>query len=136
MDERGEITFTGSCEAREIPFGTCDIAVCDGFTGNIVIKMYEGTGQMLLSEMKKAFLSDMRSKLGALMIKNSLKTTLARFDTEQYGGAPVLGLKSLVVKMHGSARAGEVKRAIEQCVEFYHEEIAAKITAYIENNRL
>ncbi len=136
MDERGEITFTGSCEAREIPFGTCDIAVCDGFTGNIVIKMYEGTGQMLLSEMKKAFLSDMRSKLGALMIKNSLKTALARFDTEQYGGAPVLGLKSLVVKMHGSARAGEVKRAIEQCVEFYHEEIAAKITAYIENNRL
>ena len=67
MDERGEIHFTGSCEARDIPYGTCDVAVCDGFTGNVIIKMYEGTGKMLLSEMKNAFYSVIQSKLGALL---------------------------------------------------------------------
>ena len=65
----------------------------------------------------------------------SLKKTLGRFDVSRYGGAPVLGLKSLVVKMHGSAKANEVHRAIEQCVQFYREEIAEKITAYINSEK-
>lgn len=134
MDEKGEIRFAGSCEAREIPYGTCDVAVCDGFTGNVIIKMYEGTGKVLLSEMKNAFYSSILSKIGALFVKKALKTALGKFDAGQYGGAPVLGLKSLVVKMHGSATAPEVKRAIEQCVQFYKEDIAAKISAYLEKS--
>ncbi len=132
MDEKGEIHFTGSCEAREIPYGPCDVVVCDGFTGNVVIKMYEGTAKVLLSEVKKSFLSDAVSKIGALLVKKSLKNTLTKYDAGRYGGAPVLGLKSLVVKMHGSATAPEVTRAIEQCVQFYQEDIAGKITSYIE----
>lgn len=135
MAEKGEIHFAGSCEAREIPYGTCDVAVCDGFTGNVVIKMYEGTAKVLLSEMKNAFYSGLLSKLGALLVKNSLQETLKKYDPGRYGGAPVLGLKRLVVKMHGSAKAGEVKRAIEQCVQFYQEDIAAKITTYIEKSK-
>ena len=132
MNDKGEIHFTGSCEAREIPYGTCDVAVCDGFTGNVIIKMYEGTGTVLLSEMKSAFYSSFLSKIGALLVKSAMKKSLGKFDASQYGGAPVLGLKSLVVKMHGSAKAGEVNRAIEQCVQFYNEDIAAKIAAYLE----
>ena len=132
MGEKGEIRFSGSCEAREIPYGSCDVAVCDGFTGNVIIKMYEGTGTVLLSEMKNAFYSSVLSKLGALLVKSALSKALGKFDASRYGGAPVLGLKSLVVKMHGSAKAAEVTRAIEQCVQFYNEDIAAKITAYIE----
>ena len=135
MHEKGEIHFTGSCEARDIPYGVCDVAVCDGFTGNVIIKMYEGTGTLLLSEMKKAFYSSGLSKLGALLVKRALSESLGKYDVSQYGGAPVLGLKSLVVKMHGSAKAGEVTRAIEQCVQFYNEDIAAKISAYIGNDR-
>ena len=135
MNNRGEIHFTGSCEARDIPYGTCDVVVCDGFTGNVIIKMYEGTGALLLSEMKKAFYDSAVSKVGALLVKNSLKKTLGRFDVSRYGGAPVLGLKSLVVKMHGSAKANEVSRAIEQCVQFYREDIAEKITAYINSEK-
>lgn len=134
MGQKGEIRFAGSCEARDIPYGTCDVAICDGFTGNVIIKMYEGTGQVLLSEMKNAFYSSLTSKIGALLVKSALKKTLGKFDASRYGGAPVLGLKSLVVKMHGSAKAGEVSRAIEQCVQFYNEDIAAKITAYIESH--
>ena len=132
MGQKGEIHFAGSCEARDIPYGTCDVAVCDGFTGNILLKMYEGTGKMLLSEMKSAFYSSVKSKLGALLVKSALKRSLGRFDTGKYGGAPVLGLKSLVVKMHGSAKAADVTRAIEQCVQFYKEDIASKISSYLE----
>jgi len=131
MNAKGEIHFTGSCEARDIPYGACDIAVCDGFTGNVVLKMYEGVGKMLMSEMKGAFYSGFKSKIGALLVKKSLKEALGKYDTSRYGAAPVLGLKSLVLKMHGSAKAGEVKRSIDQCVQFYNEDIAAKITEYI-----
>ncbi len=133
MNEKGEIQFVGSCEARDVPYGTtCDVAVCDGFTGNVIIKMYEGTAKVLLSEMKSAFTASFKTKMGALLVKDSIKNTLGKYDAGRYGGAPVLGLKSLVVKMHGSAKASEVTRAIEQCVQFYQEDIAAKITSYIE----
>lgn len=132
MGENGEIRFTGSCEARDIPYGICDVAVCDGFTGNVVIKMYEGTAKVLLSEMKHAFYAGLLTKVGGMLVKNSLKGMLAKYDPGMYGGAPVLGLKRLVVKMHGSAKAGDVKRAVEQCVQFYREDIASKITSYLE----
>lgn len=97
--------------------------------------MYEGTGTLLLGEMKKAFYSSLTGKLGGLLVKDSLKKALGKYDASRYGGAPVLGLKSLVVKMHGSAKAVEVKRAVEQCVQFYQEDIAAKIAAYIEEQK-
>ncbi len=135
MNDKGEIHFAGSCEAREIPYGTFDVVVCDGFTGNVIIKLYEGTGALLLSEMKKAFYASFASKIGALLVKKSLKETLGKYDVAKYGGAPVLGLKSLVVKMHGSATQKEVTRAIEQCVQFYNEKIAEKITAYITEKK-
>lgn len=134
MGENGEINFIGSCEARDIPEGPCDVVVCDGFTGNVVIKMYEGTAKVLLSEMKRGFLSSLRAKIGAALILPVLKTTLGKFDPSRYGGAPILGLKSLVVKMHGSAKAKEVERAIEQCVQFYGEDITGKIQAYAERS--
>ncbi len=135
MDERGEITFTGSCEARDIPVGTCDIAVCDGFTGNVVLKMYEGVARTLLSEVKAGIYSTLKSKIGGLLIKDALKETLKKYDANRYGGAPVLGLRSLVVKMHGSAKAVEVERAIEQCVQFHEQRIAEKITAYAQQEK-
>ncbi len=135
MDEKGEIHFVGSCEARDVPYGTCDVAVCDGFTGNVIVKMYEGTAKVLMKEMKNAFMSNLKSKMGALLVKDSIKKTLGKYDAGRYGGAPVLGLKSLVVKMHGSATAPEVTRAIEQCVQFYQEDIAAKVASYIEEQK-
>lgn len=135
MDEEGSINFTGSVEARDVPYGACDVVVCDGFAGNIILKMYEGTATVLLKEIKAALMSTTRSKLGALMIKPALKSTLKKFDATAYGGAPMLGLKALVVKMHGSAKAVEVERAMEQCVQYYQQDIAGKITAYAETEK-
>jgi glycerol-3-phosphate acyltransferase PlsX len=130
MGKQGEINFTGSLEARDIPAGNVDIAICDGFVGNVILKMYEGSAKVLLSEIKGALLSSILSRIGALLIKPSLRSTLKKFDGSRYGGAPMLGLKGLVVKMHGSSGAVEVERAMEQCVQYYRQEIAEKITAY------
>ena len=122
-----DLNFTGSIEAREIPHGGADVIVCEAFTGNVILKLYEGTGATLISMVKKGMMSSFRSKLGALLVKPALKETLKRFDASQYGGAPLLGLKGLVVKSHGNAKAGEVCNSIIQCVTFKEQAINEKI---------
>lgn len=122
-----DIHFTGSIEAREIPHGGADVIVCEAFTGNVILKLYEGTGAVLISMIKKGLMSSLRSKIGALLIKPALKDTMKAFDASQYGGAPLLGLKGLVVKTHGSSKAGEVRNSIIQCVTFKEQRINEKI---------
>ena len=117
-----DLNFTGSIEARG-----ADVIVCEAFTGNVILKLYEGTGATLISMVKKGMMSSFRSKLGALLVKPALKETLKRFDASQYGGAPLLGLKGLVVKTHGNAKAGEVCNSIIQCVTFKEQGISEKI---------
>lgn len=127
LKECDDINFTGSIEAREIPHGGADVIVCEAFSGNIILKLYEGTGAVLLSMIKKGMMSTLRSKIGALLVKPALKSTLKAFDATQYGGAPLLGLKGLVVKTHGSAKAVEVHNSIIQCVTFKEQQINEKI---------
>ncbi len=122
-----DINFTGSIEAREIPHGGADVIICEAFTGNIILKLYEGTGAVLISMVKKGMMSSLRSKLGAFLVKPALKETLKAFDAAQYGGAPLLGLKGLVVKTHGSAKAVEMRNSIIQCVAFKEQKINDKI---------
>ena len=121
------INFIGSIEAREIPHGGADVIVCEAFVGNVILKLYEGVGATLISMVKKGLMSSFRSKLGALLIKPALKSTLKSFDATEYGGAPLLGLKGLVVKTHGSSKANEVKNSIIQCISFKEQEISDKI---------
>lgn len=122
-----DLNFTGSCEARDIVDGSCDIVVCDAFVGNCVMKMYEGVGSMLLSEVKGVIKSNLLTMLGGMMIAGSLKKTLVRFDAKRYGGAPVLGLKGLVVKVHGNTDGSEIGYAIRQCVDFVKADVTEKI---------
>lgn len=121
------INFIGSIEAREIPHGGADVIVCEAFVGNVILKLYEGVGATMLSMVKKGLMSDLRSKIGALLIKPALKRTMKSFDASQYGGAPLLGLKGLVVKTHGSSKANEVKNSIIQCISFKEQAIGEKI---------
>ncbi len=127
LKECHDIHFTGSIEAREIPHGGADVIVCEAFTGNVILKLYEGTGSTLISMVKKGMMSSLRSKIGALLVKPALKETLKAFDASRYGGAPLLGLKGLVVKTHGSAGAREVSNSIIQCVTFKEQKINEKI---------
>lgn len=129
LKECKEINFVGSVEARDIPAGAVDVVVCEAFVGNVILKMYEGVGSVMLHEIKKGMLSTLRSKIGALLVKPALKETLKTFDLEQYGGAPLLGLKGLVVKTHGSSKAVEIKNSILQCETFKEQQINEKIKA-------
>ncbi len=122
-----DINFIGSIEARDIPFGLADVIVCEAFVGNVILKLYEGVGSVLISKVKSGLLSTFRSKIGAILIKPALKKTLKTFDLAEYGGAPLLGLNGLVVKTHGSAKAVEVKNTILQCVTFKEQRINEKI---------
>ena len=106
LKECKNINFIGSIEDREI---------------------YEGVGATMMTMVKKGLMSNLRSKIGALLIKPALKSTLKSFDASQYGGAPLLGLKGLVVKTHGSSKAKEVKNSIIQCISFKENEISDKI---------
>lgn len=122
-----EINFIGSIEARDIPSGHADVIVCEAFVGNVILKLYEGVGTTLLNRIKKTMMSSLKTKIGALLIKGALKTTLKDFDVTQYGGAPLLGCKGLVVKTHGSSKANEIKNSILQCVSFKEQKINEKI---------
>ncbi|MBQ7583842.1 MAG: phosphate acyltransferase PlsX [Lachnospiraceae bacterium] len=127
-----DIYFTGSIEARDIPQGGADVIVCDAFAGNVALKMYEGVAKVLLSKLKEAMMTNLKTKMGALLIKDTLKSTLKDFDATQYGGAPLLGLKGLVVKTHGSAKAGEVRNSIIQCITFKEQDVNGKIKEYLD----
>lgn len=127
LKECSDINFTGSIEAREIPHGGADVIVAEAFVGNVILKLYEGVGATLISKVKAGMMTSLRSKIGALLVKPALKATLKSFDASQYGGAPLLGLKGLVVKTHGSSRRMEVKNSIIQCLTFTEQGVNAKI---------
>lgn len=127
LKECTDINFIGSIEARDIPKGDADVIVCDAFVGNVILKLYEGLAGTLVSVIKKGMMSSLRSKIGALLVKPAIKQTLKSFDAEQYGGAPMLGLKGLVVKSHGSSNHTEIKNSIIQCIAFSEQKINEKI---------
>ena len=123
-----DINFIGSIEARDIPAGFADIIVCEAFTGNVILKMYEGVAKSMMHVIKKGLMSNLKTKIGALLIKDDLKKSLSDYSMDKYGGAPMLGLKGLVVKPHGSANDIEVKNSILQCVTFTEQKISEKIS--------
>ena len=125
------INFIGSIEARDIPAGYADVIVCEAFVGNVILKLYEGVSSELIHKIKDGMMSSLKSKIGALLVKPALKQTLKSFDATEYGGAPLLGLKGLVVKTHGSAKAVEIRHAIFQCVQFKQQKINEKIAERI-----
>ena len=127
LKECKDINFIGSIEAREIPHGGADVIVSEAFVGNVILKLYEGVGATLISMVKQGMMTSLRSKIGALLVKPALKTTLKAFDASQYGGAPLLGLKGLVVKTHGNSKRIEVCNSILQCVTFKEQAINEKI---------
>lgn len=131
-----DINFVGSIEARDIPYGKADVIVCEAFVGNVILKLYEGTGSALLSELKKGLMSTLKSKIGAALALPALKKTMKQFDASEYGGAPMLGLNGLVVKTHGSSNSREVKNSVIQCAMFKEQKIAEKIkeNIVIEDN--
>ena len=108
------VNFYGNVEARDVLTGVVQVIVCDGFSGNILLKSTEGAAQLIFGKLKKGLMSSTRSKLGALMVKPALKTVKNELDYEQYGGAALLGVKGALVKAHGSSKGHAYACAIAQ----------------------
>ena len=114
LKEDKSINFVGNCEGKAVPFGECDVLVCDGFTGNITLKLIEGMGKFMSKTIKDLFhASTVATLAGALTLKHTKKLK-KRLDPSEYGGAPFLGLAKPVVKAHGSSDAYSFRSAIKQ----------------------
>ena len=135
LKECKDINFIGNVEARDIPKGVCDVVVCEAFVGNVILKLYEGVGGTLIKKIKDGMMSSLRSKIGALLVKPALKETMKTFNASEYGGAPLLGLKGLVVKSHGNSKANEIRNSIFQCITFAQEDICGKIKEHITTEK-
>ncbi|XID95188.1 phosphate acyltransferase PlsX [Paenibacillaceae bacterium WGS1546] len=112
--ENAPIRFVGNVEARDVLDGACDVIVCDGFSGNILLKALEGAAQSIFKLLKEELTSSLTSKLAAGVLKPSFRRVRERMDYNEYNGAPLLGINGLVVKGHGSSNAKAMKTAIRQ----------------------
>jgi len=107
-----DINFVGNIEGRDIAEGVVDVAVCDGFTGNAMLKMMEGTGKYFFHHIKRIYNSNLFSKLSAMLIKTHLKKLKDSVDPETAGGTPILGVNGLIYKCHGNSRSKAIKNTI------------------------
>lgn len=119
--------FVGNIEGRQIPFGDADVIVADGFTGNLILKMYEGVAKVLMNGIKDAFMKNILSKLAYLGVKSGIDDMKKQFDYKEYGGAVMLGVKKPVIKAHGSADANTFKNAIKQAVWFLENNLISEM---------
>ncbi len=126
------VNFIGNIEARQIPEGECDVVVTDGFSGNLLLKLYEGMGKFFSRELKSLLTSDFKSKLAALMVIGNIKKFRKKMDYSEYGGAPLLGTSKPVIKAHGSSNAKAFYNAIRQAKQFTEKKVIDEITAAIE----
>lgn len=116
--QNSNLNFIGNVEGRDIPNGVCDVVVCDGFTGNLILKTYEGVALVMMNQIKNMFMGSVKGKLAAGLVMKDLKNMKTHFDYNRYGGAPILGASKPVFKAHGSAKAVTVKNAIRLSVEY------------------
>lgn len=112
------INFVGNIESREMPKGVCDAVICDGFTGNIALKLIEGTAITFFKLIKEALYKSFFNKLAALVIKKDLYALKGMLDSSEVGGAPLLGVKKPVIKAHGNSDAKAIKNAVRQAITF------------------
>ena len=125
-------------EGNKLPFDQCDVAVADGFTGNILLKTIEGMGKMMSAELKAMFKSGLGGIIAYLLMSKKLKAFKKRFDAKEHGGAPILGISKTVIKAHGSSDAKAFSNAIRQavkCVNTGVVDVIAKEAARLEETK-
>ena len=126
--DKSHMNFVGNVEAREVPRVACDVIVCDGFVGNVILKLTEGLALNIMELLKSKFTDGMKAKIGAMFLLDKIKELKSEFDYTEYGGAPILGVKGPVVKMHGSSNANAVKNTILKGIPFAKENVVGTIS--------
>lgn len=133
LKETPSINFIGNVEGRDIPLDGCDVAVCDGFTGNMILKTYEGVAKALMTKIKGVFTKNMKTKLAAALVLKEMKELKKSMDYNEVGGAPVLGCAKPVFKAHGSANAKTIKNAIRVTVDYVKNDVITSITEALKD---
>ena len=130
-NQKGHLNFIGNVEGRDVPWGACDVTVCDGLVGNVILKMTEGLALQILKLLKNKFTDGIRAKLGALLLMNKMDELKTEFDYTEHGGAPILGVKGPLIKIHGSSNANAVRSSIEKGIPFVENSVVETIQKYV-----
>ena len=125
------INFVGNIESREMPKGVCDAVIADGYTGNIALKLIEGTSITMFKMVKGILYKNLLNKLAALVLKKDLYSLKSMMDSSEVGGAPLLGVAKPVIKAHGSSDAKAIKNAIRQAITFTEKNVIGTISENI-----
>ena len=118
-----KLNFIGNVEGRDVPKGVCDVIVCDGFTGNVILKLTEGVSLSIFKLIKDTLKKNVKAMVGGALVKSNLTRLKDEFDYEEYGGAPVLGVSGPVIKMHGSSTERAVRSAILRGLPYARENV-------------
>lgn len=130
------LNFVGNVEARDILLnGVCDVLVADGFSGNVFLKSSEGISLFILKSLKEAMTSGVKSKLGALMLKDSIYSLKDKFDASRYGGAVMLGAKIPVIKAHGNSKADVIENTVKQAIYICENGVTQKIETKLSESK-
>ena len=129
------LNFIGNIEARDIPAGVCDVIVADGFTGNVILKMYEGVAKELMKKIKGMFMKNLKTKIAAGMIKKDIYELKQYFDYNQYGAAPIMGAARPVLKTHGSAKAETMITAMKSAMDYAQTNVTGKIADVLAQHK-
>lgn len=121
--KESNLNFIGNVEPRDIPTGDVNVLVCDGFVGNTVLKMYEGTAFTIFDILKEEIMSSFSTKIGGALLKPVFKNIKKKFDYKEYGGAAFLGVDGICVKAHGSSDKRAFKNAVRQCINYHNNNI-------------
>ncbi|MBQ2964510.1 MAG: phosphate acyltransferase PlsX [Clostridia bacterium] len=127
LKEKKDISFMGNAEVRDIAFGVADVVVADGFTGNVILKMYEGVAKSLTGSIKAIFKKNVLSMLSYIGVKSGMDAFKKKMDYKEYGGAVLLGIAKPVIKAHGSSDARAFKNAIRQAVNCVEKDVIGEI---------
>ncbi len=128
-----DLNFIGNIEARNIPIDAADVVVSDGFTGNIILKMYEGVALTLLNKIKELFKKNLKTKLAASLVISDMKELKKQIDYNEFGGAPIIGISKPVFKAHGSAKAKTFKSALKLTASYVESNVISEISAELNN---
>ena len=126
--KESNLNFVGNVEARDLPEGVCDVCVCDGFTGNMILKTYEGVAKSLFRMIKELFSKSVKNKIAAGLVVGDLKAMAKKFDYNEVGGAPIMGTAKPVFKAHGSSKAKTFKNAIRLTKDYVSGDVISEIS--------
>ncbi len=132
---KSNLNFIGNIESRDIPKDAADVVVCDGFTGNIILKMYEGMASALMGKFKEVLSKNIKTKLAASLILPELKNMKKDMDYNEYGGAAIIGISKPVFKAHGSSKAKTIKNAIRLTKDYIQNNVIKIISQSIDSTK-